>query len=140
MEKFRADIYKEIASERDSLMEIEPILLNLRDNMKLPQEKFYNLLIAVTEALNNAIIHGNRCDPDKTVKVHIQALENEIIVDIEDEGAGFDPDSIEDPRKPENLLKDNGRGVFLIKTLMSETNYDFSGKGTRLSMHFKLNI
>lgn len=128
----------ELSSELRSIHELEPRLLNLKKLLNIPGEKFYNLMISITEALTNAIIHGNKMDAAKKIKFQLTYSENEISVCIEDEGAGFNPETLADPRAPENLYKENGRGVFLIRSLMDEAIFNFSGHGTRLVMKFHI--
>lgn len=79
--------------------------------------------IAVREAVANAIKHGNRQDPDKEVEVEL-AIEDEFaIIRVRDRGEGFDPEQVEDPLAPENLLKPTGRGIFYMKSFMDEIQY-----------------
>ena len=101
-------------------------------------DKYYNILIAVTEAFNNAIIHGNKCNNDKKVGFDIIADEESIQIVIKDEGKGFNPDNLADPREPENLMKDSGRGVFLIKELSDECDFMHTSTGTSVKMVFKV--
>jgi len=123
-------------SERSSMSEIEPILCEIKQRLEIADDRFYNLLIAVTEAFNNAIVHGNKLNPEKLVEVKIITNPKSINIIIRDEGEGFDPDSIADPREPENLLKESGRGVFLIRSLLDEVHYYPSKKGTIIDMRF----
>ncbi len=126
-----------LKSERACVKRIEPILSDVKAQLNINDEKFYNMLIAVSEAVNNAIIHGNKCSSDKNVFVEIEVKENKILIEVCDKGEGFNPDLIEDPRKPENLLKANGRGVFLIKELASSYEFIKSSSGTIVKMSFE---
>ena len=83
------------------------------------------MAIAVTELVNNAIKHGNREEHDKKVTVALRLRESEIEASIADEGLGFDPDNLPDPLAEENLLKEIGRGIFIVKSLMDEFEYSF---------------
>ncbi len=123
-------------SERASMSEIEPILCDVKQRLGIADDRFYNLLIAVTEAFNNAIVHGNKLNPEKLVEVKIITNPTDVNIIIRDEGEGFDPDSVADPREPENLLKESGRGVFLIRSLLDQVSYEISSKGTIIDMHF----
>jgi len=125
-----------LKSEKGCVKKIEPLLFEVKDKLNIKDEKFYNMLIAVSEAVNNAIIHGNKCSVDKFVIVNIEVKNKEILIEVQDEGAGFNPDLIEDPRKPENLLKINGRGVFLIKELATSYKFIKTSKGTIVKMRF----
>jgi serine/threonine-protein kinase RsbW len=97
-----------------------------------------NLAIAVTEAVGNAIVHGNHQDPGKSVSIEFSYNDKQIEVTIRDEGTGFDLRSIENPLLPENLLKENGRGIFILSELMDKVDYQFTKQGTVLRMVMKL--
>ncbi len=100
----------------------------------LSEEDRDSLAIAVTEVGNNAIIHGNKRDPNKQVHLNITVSEGEICVIIRDEGVGFNPDTLSNPLDPENLLRESGRGVFIVRSLMDEVNFDFSRGGTEITL------
>lgn len=124
-------------STGDSLHIVENLIDNVCAKMHLDEDYYGNILIAVTEAVNNAINHGNKQDPSKTVS--LQFTENDdhsIKFKITDQGAGFDYENIPDPTNPENLEKLNGRGVFLMKQLSDEVTFEDSGRVVELS--FKL--
>lgn len=92
----------------------------------------FNLRVSLTEALANAILYGNRSDPGKTIRVEVSLSNHRIVVSVEDEGHGFDPESVPDPTLPENLQRTGGRGVFLIRQLMDEVQYSDRGNSVRL--------
>jgi serine/threonine-protein kinase RsbW len=123
-------------SEKKSIKYVEPLINSIKEKVPISLEKYYNILIAVTEAFNNAIIHGNKLDSNKKVDIEITANNNLIEVIISDEGEGFNPDELADPREPDNLLKDNGRGVLLIKELSDKCDFSHSEKGTIVMMTF----
>ena len=131
-------VEKIFPTNKKTIGKVEALINSFREKIDLEDEKFYNILIAVTEAVNNAIIHGNQNDPDKSITVKINITEYEISLTVIDNGEGFNPDEIEDPRKPENLLKTNGRGVFLIKSLSHKMTYNKTSYGNELTMLFKL--
>ena len=90
--------------------------------------------LVVGEALANAMIHGNRCDPEKTVHVAVAVNEHgDLLVSVKDTGSGFDPSRLPNPTAPENLLAPHGRGIFLIRQLMDEVDFEFD-HGTELRM------
>ncbi|MFP4529236.1 MAG: ATP-binding protein, partial [Candidatus Kapaibacterium sp.] len=117
--------------------EIEPVMEQLKKDAAIPDEKYYNMMIAITEAVNNAIVHGNKLDSSKNVLFIADVVDKHVIIEIEDCGCGFDPENIADPRAPENLLKEGGRGVFIIKSLADEVIYMTSESGTKLKLIFK---
>jgi len=122
------DIHTELASEQNSIQQVEQYIYELRDKISISDEKFYNILIAVTEAVNNAIIHGNKYSPDKIVDFSLRATDQEVTLIVIDQGDGFDPEQVSDPRTPENLFKEHGRGVFLIRQLADSVEYSDGGR------------
>ncbi len=90
--------------------------------------------MAVREALTNAVVHGNRQDPRKCVYVACRCTtDGEVSVTVQDEGQGFDTNAVLDPTAPENRLLTHGRGIYLMKTLMSEVRFEQGG--TVVHMH-----
>lgn len=130
---------KSIISERNSIVEIEPIIYRLRNKVQINNEKFFNMLIAITEAVNNAIVHGNQCDKNKIVFFSIKSSLKKAVITIKDQGKGFDPNAVPDPREDENLLKESGRGIFLIKELSDEYSYKITPNGTQAELIFYFN-
>jgi serine/threonine-protein kinase RsbW len=94
------------------------------------REDFYGeILISMTEAVNNAIVHGNKLDTSKQVKVTFDLVgEKRLQFIIEDEGAGFDYDNLPDPTAPENIEKPHGRGVFLMRNLADTCRFEDFGR------------
>ena len=96
---------------------------------------------AVREAVANAIKHGNGSNPAKQVEVEFGLEGDEIVIQVTDQGAGFNPETIPDPLEPENLLRPHGRGILLIKEFMDTIDYSFEpGKGTVLVMRKQVEI
>jgi serine/threonine-protein kinase RsbW len=90
--------------------------------------------LAVREALANAIVHGNHCDPEKTVRIFVAVNENcDLLMSVKDSGSGFDPSGLPNPTAAENLLARHGRGIFLIRQLMDEVDFMFD-HGTEIRM------
>jgi len=119
----------EIESDPNNLITIEEFVNYFSKDLGLSDEQLSVLLLAVTEATTNAIIHANKCDPTKLVKIHAQIEDSKLLIKIKDEGKGFDPTKLPDPTQPENLLKDSGRGVFLMKVYMDEVKYNVTPSG-----------
>lgn len=92
------------------------------------------IILAVREGISNAIKHGNKLHEAKKVVIKLRYEERTLFVEIEDEGGGFDPQQVENPLLPENLLKSTGRGIFYIKSFMDEVNYEFKNHRTILKM------
>ena len=100
------------------------------------ESRYGNILIALTEAVNNAIHHGNRLDPSKTVTFGYQAQDDKLVFVVQDQGPGFDHDNLPDPTDPQNLEKPHGRGVFLMRALADSV--EFSDQGATVAMAFSL--
>lgn len=96
---------------------------------------------AVREAVANAITHGNESDAGKQVRVDFGLEGDEVVIEVRDEGLGFDPRNVPDPLEPENLLKPNGRGILLIREFMDRVEYDFKEeRGTALIMRKQVEL
>jgi len=113
----------EIESDPNNLITVEEFVNYFCKDVKLPEEKLSDVLLAVTEATTNAIIHANKSDASKKVIIDVEINDSKLIVKVKDEGEGFDPGEIPDPTEPENLLKDHGRGVYLMKVYMDDLEY-----------------
>ncbi len=122
-----------IRSSLEEIEAVEKMAERAADKMKFSEEERDSLAIAVTEAVNNAIIHGNKQDRRKRVNLRFDFEGEKLIVKIKDQGTGFNPDKISDPLAPENLLKESGRGVFILSTLMDEVKFNFD-KGTEITL------
>ncbi len=123
-------------SERNTILLIEPILSKLKSDLSIPDESFYNIMIAATEAVNNAVTHGNKLNPEKIVEFTVKANKQSIIVRVSDQGEGFNPENVADCLEPENLLKSSGRGVFIIKELMDDVFITSDNQGTLIEMTY----
>ncbi len=99
------------------------------------QECYGKIIVATLEAVNNAIIHGNRYDKNKSVEIDIRLEGEALRVEVCDEGRGFRPQDVPDPTKPENIELVNGRGVFLMTHLADEIKYN--DRGNCVTMKFK---
>ena len=108
----------------------------IAERYKIKPDKYGDILISLTEAVNNAIIHGNRKDENKTVQIQLHKRNNSIAIRVSDEGRGFDYTKLPDPTCPENILKIGGRGVFLMQQLSDELR--FHNNGSTVEIHFKL--
>lgn len=122
------------ASVRENVSRIEPFLRSIPCVHELPENVYYNALIVLTEAVNNAIIHGNLCNESKEVDVAVNVSTDCLHIVVTDQGSGFNPDKVPDPRRRENILKDGGRGVFLIKALSEDVRYTFLEPGMKVEM------
>lgn len=92
----------------------------------------FNFRVCLTEALSNAMIYGNRQDPSKRVRVEVFVHRNRLRARVTDQGNGFNPDRVPDPTAPSNRLKEGGRGIFLMRTLMDEVHFNERGNAVTL--------
>lgn len=122
----------ELASKQESIVAVEQLVDDLKEQLGFPDELYGNVLIALTEAVNNAIMHGNVFSENKKVVVSYSATEQYIDFTIKDEGAGFDYAHLPDPTDPTNIEKTTGRGVFLMRQLSDELVYSDGGACVRL--------
>lgn len=120
----------EIASNPNNLITVEEFVNYFTVELNIDESKIPGLLLAVTEAVTNAIIHANKCDINKLVKIDVTVENNKLIIKIKDEGKGFNPSDVPDPTAPENLLKDSGRGLYLMKVYMDDLKYNLTPTGT----------
>ena len=114
---------------------IESFIDNAKDKFKLEDDIYGNIMIAVTEAVNNAIKHGNQNDKEKNVHLALKLEDGVIQFEIKDEGAGFDYKNLPDPTAPENLEKPGGRGIFLMKNLSDEVTFKEDGRIVELNFY-----
>ncbi len=97
-------------------------------------QELSNIQAALREALSNAMLHGNRGDPVKCVRLSVEIEEGGgITIVVRDSGPGFDPARLPDPTEGDNIYRDSGRGVYLIQRLMDQVEYSFK-EGTILTM------
>lgn len=91
-----------------------------------------DIAISVSELVNNAILHGNRSAPDKDVTVRISRENSSVRISVADQGNGFDPEVIENPIEDDNLLKEVGRGIFIVRALMDSVDITATDHGTTI--------
>ena len=120
-------------SEAENIYLVEKLVDNVCEELQIPEGNYGNILIALTEAVNNAIHHGNKLDVNKTTSVACGQIENILKFRIEDEGVGFDFENLPDPTDPENIEKPNGRGIFLMKNLADEVSFEQNGRIVELT-------
>ncbi|MEM6361761.1 MAG: ATP-binding protein [Bacteroidota bacterium] len=125
----------QIPSLSENIRMIESFIDNAKERYNLEDDIYGNIMIAVTEAVNNAIRHGNSNDKSKNVSLSLNLEENQIVFIVSDEGNGFDYQNLPDPTAPENLEKPGGRGIFLMKHLCDEVSFQDEGKVVKLNFY-----
>ena len=124
-----------IESKIANIRAVENAIDNITGDAGINQDNYGKILIATLEAVNNAILHGNKSDKGKYVDVEILIKNNKLIITVTDEGKGFKPKEVPDPTRPENIEAINGRGIFLMRKLADEI--EFNRKGNSVKMIFK---
>ncbi len=117
-----------IKSDKKELERVEKFLLQIFENEKLPKACFNKVYLCISEAVINSIEHGNKNDKDKQVDIQINCMNGNIIIEVHDEGDGFDSELIEDPTSKSNIKKEYGRGIHIMKSLCSEIEFRNQGK------------
>ena len=126
-----------LSSNPRNVARVEAFVERIAHKYRIAPDLYGNILISLTEAVNNAIIHGNEKDESKTVEVVLQEAEDAIALRVRDEGRGFDFDSLPDPTQPDNVTRIGGRGVFLMRQLSD--GVDYQDNGSTVEMRFSLN-
>lgn len=127
----------ELPSSFEKIERVETYVKKLQEEVGFHNDEFARIMLALSEAVTNAIVHGNKEDASKSVTVRSRMADDALLeISVEDEGEGFDPEEIPDPLKEENLLNEGGRGVYLIEQYSDEM--EFSKNGSRVTMRFEL--
>ena len=125
----------EVPSIPDNIRIVESFIDNAKDKFDISDDLYGNIMVAVTEGVNNAIIHGNQNDSSKNVNLELLLGEKDIKFTIKDQGDGFNHDDLPDPTAPENLEKIGGRGIFLINNLCDAVNFEDNGSKIELTFN-----
>lgn len=126
----------QVPSLTENIRIVESFIDNVKDRFKIDDDIYGNIMVAVTESVNNAIRHGNKMDKSKNVTLTVECEENQLKFFVEDEGPGFDYNNLPDPTAPENLDKLGGRGIFLMKHLCDEVNFHNEGRKVEMIFYF----
>lgn len=118
-----------LPSTTDQVAKADEFLETWLRKIGVPEDTIANLAIAVTELVNNAIKHGNKLQKNKMVTVSITYASGNIEITVTDEGEGFNPENIADPLAEENLLKEIGRGIFIVNSLIDDVKFQFPPRG-----------
>lgn len=129
----------EIESDSRNLITVEEFINYFAVELNLSEDKINGLLLAVTEATTNAIKHGNKNNRNKLVIIDVTYDSEYLTIKVKDQGEGFNPTEIPDPTHPDNLLKDSGRGVYLMKIYMDEIEFNRTEDGMETILKMKIN-
>ena len=116
-----------IASDLQQARLLEDTLLREVGRFGYSEQAVFAIKLALEEAINNAIRHGNGCDPDKRVTVRVELDDDKMTISVADEGPGFNPGTVPDPTADENLEKPSGRGIMLMRAYMDDVRYNQRG-------------
>ncbi len=119
-----------VPSDQVFLPAVDDFLESILRNSNAEESVIADIAISVTELVNNAMIHGNKSSPHKTVSVKVEIKGKTVIITVSDQGEGFDPNGVADPLAEENLMREVGRGIFIVRSLMDKVEIDTTEKGT----------
>lgn len=123
-----------IPSKPEMTMKVDLIVDELIPKFGFDDNAKDDIAVAVNEVVKNAILHGNKCDVRKKVEIAFTRESSRIVIQVRDYGNGFDPDAVPDPLDPANLLKENGRGLLILRVLMDEVSFHNTGHGTEVTL------
>ena len=122
----------EIISTKKNYALIESILYKANEEFCCVDDRFRNILIAVSELVMNAIVHGNKEEESKKVRVTVEYDKDVMRIKILDEGGGFDFDKSLKAKLPDDVMKESGRGLYIVKSLIDEVETRNTGQGTEI--------
>ena len=122
----------QLKSVIENIQEVEELINSIFEENELSEDYYGNMMVAISEAVNNAIKHGNKLDENKNVDITFKHRGDNYQFTISDEGEGFDYHNLPDPTSPENIEKPEGRGIFLMKNLADEVHFSDSGRTIEL--------
>jgi serine/threonine-protein kinase RsbW len=125
-----------INSDIEKLKVVETLVDKLSKKLGVSDEVYGKILISTVEAVNNAILHGNKGDISKMVTVNISADGNVLDITVTDEGEGFEYSNLPDPTDPKNIENLHGRGVFLMRRLADSIEYNTSGNEVKMKFKY----
>jgi len=127
-------IEKQFRSRLTAVVKAERLAGRVTRRLDLAENDRMDIAIAVTEAVNNAVLHGNCQHPEKMVTVRFELNAAQVRITVRDQGEGFDPGSVADPLTPENITKPNGRGLLVLESLMDSVQVKTTPRGTEVIM------
>jgi serine/threonine-protein kinase RsbW len=127
----RLDVPSDLGMVGDA---VELVATHLPPGTLSPRRISFNLRTALAEALGNAIRYGNGEDPDRIVRVYVELRRDFVRIHVDDDGQGFDPRRLPDPTHPDNLEREYGRGLFVIRHLVDDVAFNEKGNGICLTL------
>ncbi|PCJ89402.1 MAG: ATP-binding protein [Flavobacteriales bacterium] len=130
-----ADNNLSFTSKTENLTLVESLVDSICEQFKINEDHYGNILVAVTEAVTNAIQHGNKYNPDKSIDVSFAQHAKGLSFIVKDQGEGFDFTNLPDPTDPENIEKPHGRGIFLMRHLADKVEFEDNGRIVALNFN-----
>ncbi len=124
-----------VPSIPESISKVEAFLEKLSQDYSICPDRYPDILISLTEAVNNAIIHGNKKDGNKSVRIEMEQDKDNIILKVTDEGGGFDLQELPDPTSPDYIECCGGRGVFIMSHLSDKIAFQNNGSTVEMSFN-----
>ena len=124
-----------IPSQIEYLRKVSSRILDALASRNVPETTLFNIRLCVEEAVRNAVVHGNHCDKNLSVTVTYWAEGRKFFMEVADEGKGFDHRRLPDPTDSEHILRNSGRGVYLIRKLMDKVEFNETGNSIRMVKH-----
>jgi serine/threonine-protein kinase RsbW len=127
-------MYKKITikSTVENLRVVEKAIDEATAEIGISQDNYGKILVSAMEAVNNAILHGNKSNPEKMVDIEIDQNDSYLQITVTDEGRGFNPETVPDPTTPENIEELNGRGIYLMSHLADKIEYSKRGNSVKM--------
>lgn len=125
----------QLPSEPATMARVEQLIDELKVKHQIPEELYGNILVATTEAVNNAIKHGNQMQKEKTIDLQFEFSDVEFCVVVKDQGTGFNFKNVPDPTLPDNIEKPDGRGIFIMQALSDELEFEDEGRLVKLKFN-----
>ncbi|MCK4633159.1 MAG: ATP-binding protein [candidate division Zixibacteria bacterium] len=123
-----------IPSDVEHLADVDLFIEGILRGWEVDESRIADIAISVSELVNNAICHGNKSTHDKKVSATIDRKGSLIVISVTDEGAGFSPENIENPIADDNLMKEVGRGIFIVKSLMDSVDFELTPTGSKVTI------
>ena len=127
-----------VPSEIESIKKVSSEILNSLSQYGVDEDRLFDIRLCTEEVVRNAIVHGNLLNKDLVVKVNYWVEDDALNIEVEDEGAGFDHEKVPDPTQDDNLVKEGGRGVYLVHHFMDEVTFNEKGNKVRLVKYLKI--
>lgn len=121
-----------VSSSLNKISDVETLIERVCSSLSVNDDIYGNILISVTEAFNNAVIHGNRNKETLPVLIDVEQKDNSVFFRVTDSGNGFDYNNLPDPTAPENIENECGRGIFLIRNLADAVDFNESGNSIEI--------